>query len=120
MPASENTRKIIVDQTGRITALPDNLRPLKVGDRILIDRKRVDSADVVEKIREVSTQHSRQLSHLMAHAIETFGSEEAAEEWMSIECGALNNESPANFIRKTGNLGEVDRILGCIDYGMIA
>lgn len=59
-------------------------------------------------------------SQLMSHAIETFGSEEAAAEWMSIECGALNNESPANFIHKTGNLAEVDRILGCIDYGMIA
>jgi len=130
MSFSENTRKIVVDSTGRITALPDdlraNVRPLKVGDRILIDRKRVHSADLVEKIKEARTKYSpagtrlRKLPHLMAHAIETFGSAAVAEVWLSSECGALNNQTPTEFIQSTGNEAEVERILGCIDYGMIA
>jgi hypothetical protein len=123
MPSSKNTRKIVVDSTGRITALlPENSSalPLRIGDRILVDRmdKSVNGRSAKKPLQQ--RMSGAKQSPLMKHAIETFGSEEAAEEWMSIECGALNNESPANFIHKTGNVAEVDRILGCIDYGMIA
>jgi len=123
MPSSQKTRKIVVDPTGRITALlPDNFStlPLRIGDRILVDQ--IDKTVNGRSAKKPLSQHTPGAKHspLMKHAIETFGSEEAAEEWMSIECGALNNESPANFIHKTGNVAEVDRILGCIDYGMIA
>jgi hypothetical protein len=59
-------------------------------------------------------------SKVMAHAIETFGSEAVAREWLTSECGALNNQAPTDFIKRTGNEAEVERILGCIDHGMLA
>ena len=59
-------------------------------------------------------------SKVMAHAIEAFGSEAVAREWLSSECDALNNQTPTGFIKRTGNEAEVERILGCIDHGMIA
>ncbi len=175
MASSENTRKIVVDSSGRITALgvtkkrgePDEISidslPLKIGDRIAI---RVATGDKVERAStkdahkrgkvydhngmsalSVGDIHPippkmpferitlpnrkpssiaedaatvRKTSPLMKHAIETFGSEKAAREWMSVECGALNNKTPAEFIKSTGDVAEVDRILGCIDYGIIA
>jgi len=113
MLPSEITHNVVLDSSGRITALPDdshlNSVPLRIGDRLLIDRS--DDGNALKGQR-----HSR----LMKHAIETFGSEQAAREWLSIECGALNNRSPSEFINNTGNVAEVERILNCIDYGMIA
>jgi len=75
---------------------------------------------LLELTEKPGVAEAQQYSKLMEHAIDTFGSEETAREWLSIECGALNNQSPNNFIRGTGNLAEVDRILTCLDYGMIA
>lgn len=59
-------------------------------------------------------------AHLMKHAVDTFGSEKIARIWLSTECGVLNNQTPAAFLQSTRNSAEVERILGCIDYGMIA
>ena len=59
-------------------------------------------------------------ARLMKHAVDTFGSEKVARVWLSTECGVLNNQTPAAFLQSTGNSAEVERILGCIDYGMIA
>lgn len=56
---------------------------------------------------------------LLAHASETFGSEAAAWEWLKMTCGAMQNRSPWDLIQQD-NEGEVDRILHCIDHGMIA
>ena len=56
---------------------------------------------------------------LLAHAVETFGSRRAALEWFSSECGALRNQTPFEAIR-AGHGSEVERILACIDYGMLA
>lgn len=72
------------------------------------------------KATGVTTENLPVTSQLMSRAIETFGSEQAAREWLSLECGDLDNRTPAAFIKITGNEGEVERILGCIDYGMIA
>jgi uncharacterized protein (DUF2384 family) len=57
---------------------------------------------------------------LMANSTETFGSEKVAREWLSLECGALNHRPPLDFISDGGNVAEVERILNCLDYGMIA
>ena len=57
---------------------------------------------------------------LLAHAVATFGSERAAQAWLSSECGALNNRTPLGVIRADGTEAEVERILDCIDYGMLA
>ncbi len=56
----------------------------------------------------------------MANSTETFGSEKVAREWLSLECGALNHRPPLDFISDGGNVAEVERILNCLDYGMIA
>jgi uncharacterized protein (DUF2384 family) len=134
MMPDESIRKIVVDSSGRITALPDGASvssmPLKVGDRLLIDRVRSSGrrgslkkeSQKVERGVRVRKSRRRVWGHLKLrnHAIETFGSEKAAEEWLTSECGALNNQTPLDFIRMTGNHAEVERILGCIDYGMIA
>ncbi len=56
---------------------------------------------------------------LLAHAVDTFGSERSARSWLSSECGALNNQTPFDVFR-TGDVAEVERILDCIDYGMLA
>jgi uncharacterized protein (DUF2384 family) len=55
-----------------------------------------------------------------AHALRTFGSASLAAEWFEAECGALGNRSPIDTMNDDGGGREVDRILGCIDYGMIA
>jgi hypothetical protein len=57
---------------------------------------------------------------LLAHAVETFGSERIARKWLSSECGALHNRTPLQVIQSEGNETEVERILDCIDYGMLA
>jgi uncharacterized protein (DUF2384 family) len=56
---------------------------------------------------------------LMAHAVDTFGSERKALNWFSVECGDLKNQSPLSVIL-SGNHSEVERILDCIDHGMLA
>lgn len=53
------------------------------------------------------------------HAVETFGSERIARNWLSGACGALNNRTPLQVIQGEGE-AEVERILDCIDYGMLA
>src|ERR1700680_308012 len=57
---------------------------------------------------------------LWAHALKTFGSASLATEWFLAECGALDNRAPIDSITREDGTREVDRILGCIDYGMIA
>lgn len=57
---------------------------------------------------------------LLAHLLDTFGSEPTARDWLSSECGALNNRTPLEVIRAEGNELEVERVLTCIDYGMFA
>jgi uncharacterized protein (DUF2384 family) len=56
----------------------------------------------------------------MNHAVDTFGCEKVARLWLSIQCGALDNQTPAAFLQTTRNSAEVERILGCIDHGIIA
>ena len=55
-----------------------------------------------------------------AHAHRTFGSASLAAEWFLAECGALGNRPPVDTIGDDGGALEIERILGCIDYGMIA
>jgi uncharacterized protein (DUF2384 family) len=57
---------------------------------------------------------------LWAHALRTFGSASLATEWFLTRCGALDNRSPIETVRDEDGRQEVDRILGCIDHGMIA
>jgi uncharacterized protein (DUF2384 family) len=57
---------------------------------------------------------------LWAHARKTFGSASLAADWFVAECGALDRRAPIDAIREEGGRQEIDRILGCIDYGMIA
>lgn len=70
-------------------------------------------ASVRKREREVSPS-------LLAHLLETFGSEPTARNWLSSECGALNNRTPLEVIQADGNELEVERVLNCIDYGMLA
>lgn len=64
---------------------------------------------------------SRQIpKSLWAHALQTFGSASLATEWFLAACGALDNRAPIDAIRSEDGRQEVDRVLGCIDYGMIA
>ncbi len=115
--------------------------PLKVGDhisiveaiighrtierdlhpRIIIEAPIVKADAVVRAVKApASDKNGTIISTLIRHASETFGSKRVAAEWFHIECGALNNETPAAFLKKTGNVAEIERILNCIDYGMIA
>ncbi len=55
-----------------------------------------------------------------AHALKTFGSASLATDWFLTECGALGNRAPIETMNDDGGGREIDRILGCIDYGMIA
>jgi hypothetical protein len=57
---------------------------------------------------------------LLAHAVETFGSAQRARRWLSSECGALNNRTPLQVIQGAGHEAAVERILDCIDHGMMA
>ena len=57
---------------------------------------------------------------LWAHALKTFGSASLAVDWFVAECGALGNRSPIDTMNDDGGGHEIDRILGCIDYGMLA
>jgi len=72
-----------------------------------------------------NTSRSKRKTHAistnaLAHATETFGSEQAARRWLSSECGALNNRTPLQLIQGEGGVMEVDRILSCIDHGIFA
>jgi uncharacterized protein (DUF2384 family) len=55
-----------------------------------------------------------------AHALRMFGSASSAADWFVAECGALGNRSPIDTVSDDGGGREIDRILGCIDYRMIA
>jgi RNA polymerase sigma-70 factor, ECF subfamily len=85
--------------------------------RLAWRRSNVDAGDETPK----STKEPAHLNpNLLAHAVETFGSERAAQAWLSSECGALNNRTPLEVIQSGGDDAEVERILACIAYGMIA
>jgi hypothetical protein len=58
--------------------------------------------------------------NLFSHAVDTFGSARVALRWLTSDCGALNNRSPFDVILNDSNEPEVERILDCIDYGMLA
>ena len=67
------------------------------------------------------TKSDKDLSaSLLAHVVETFGTEQTARRWLISECGALNNRTPLHVIEDTGDYTTVERVLDCIDYGMIA
>lgn len=57
---------------------------------------------------------------LWRHALDTFGSSERAMEWFQTACGDLDNRAPIAVLDAHGGKQEVERILGCIDHGMIA
>ena len=57
------------------------------------------------------------VTRVVAHAIETFGSEEKAHRWLISSSGALGKESPYSFL-KAGNCEAVDEELSRIDYGV--
>lgn len=52
--------------------------------------------------------------------IETFGSPESAANWLRHGCGDLNNLSPVEYLRASGNEAEISRVLDCIDHGAFA
>jgi len=43
-----------------------------------------------------------------------------AEKWVYSRCGSLDDRLPFDVITSTGSEAEVERILNCIDHGMIA
>lgn len=57
---------------------------------------------------------------LQTHARATFGSVPLATEWFLAGCGALHNRAPVDALGDKDGEREIERILGCIDYGMIA
>ena len=72
-------------------------------------------------IRPRKGLHRRGVSmRLLVHAAETFGSEQAAQKWLMSECGALNKRTPLQSIEDAGDDPKVERVLDCIDHGMIA
>jgi cold shock protein len=71
------------------------------------------------KLPEVSRNVNAASTRLLAHAVETFGSELSAGNWLSSECYALNNRTPF-AVMIAGDAREVERILDCIDHGMLA
>lgn len=127
----EQTERNGLIDTSKITAVN-----VQAGDRILFGRHSctdpnldgneymVISEDEILGVLTNGAPDTQRIIGLPArvvnHAIETFGSEEVAERWLSSECGALNNEAPADVIANTGSDTEVQRILDCIDHGMIA
>ncbi len=131
MPASNKKVKVFVDSDGRLTEL---LRRLKVetvkspvagpgakGDFFQLAASGQDAPRLVIPDKTARRKTGPRLSSaLLQHAIEVFGSEAAARRWMSHECGSLNNRTPLEVIHSDANEAEVERILSCIDYGMIA
>jgi putative toxin-antitoxin system antitoxin component (TIGR02293 family) len=53
------------------------------------------------------------------HAVDTFGSEERAEQWMHIPLSELNGRTPEDALASDPQAAdEIDAILGRIDYGV--
>ena len=71
------------------------------------------------KAQTLTGPESKMKQNLFAHAVETFGSENAALDWFSSQCGALKNQTPLEAL-ESGNAADVERILDRIDYGMLA
>lgn len=101
--------------TGEVSGLAEAIADLQASQERL-----------TELMDTLSTKPSRRRKRanispeLIAHAVEVFGSEATAHIWLSSECGSLNNRTPLQVIQTDGNESEVERVLGCIDYGMIA
>ena len=53
---------------------------------------------------------------VLEHAVTTFGSQNKAWDWLSSECGALQNRIPLDLLRK-GDLELVEEELSRIDHG---
>lgn len=94
-------------------------------DELMLDFLEVlaprDLADV--EFSEVTLNDGQLLSKaskgLFSHAVDTFGSDSIARQWFSIQCGAMDNRTPLQLV-ESGQAAEVERILDCIDYGMLA
>ena len=96
-----------------------NQEPAKAGSPAIPGKtgpqKRSRPASAQNRIRS-----ERVSTKLLIHAAETFGSEQSARRWLMSECGALDNRTPLQFIEDAGDDTRVERVLDCIDYGMIA
>jgi hypothetical protein len=83
-------------------------------------RKRKGRKAGLAKLPAVSERPDELSATLFARLVDTFGSELAAHNWLSSECGDLNNRTPLEVIHADGTGAEVEHILDCIDHGMIA
>jgi hypothetical protein len=96
-------------------------KPAKIGHSKIGHSKNTTKAATSVSAKRARGSKLRDLASpdLLAHTLETFGSERVARRWLSSQCGDLNNQTPLQAIQ-AGNEAEVERILGCIDYGMLA
>ena len=77
-------------------------------------------SDIPPWCKKIPTGGDGEFKLLWLHALDTFGSSARATEWFQTACGDLENRAPIDLLSDNSGKQEVDRILGCIDHGMIA
>lgn len=116
----EATVNLALDEITKLIEQARSLEESATHMRRLLDRK-VELEDVRRALDRKDREKWDLVSvDLLAHAVDTFGSEKNARAWLSSECGALDRQTPLQVIARDGNSKEVERILDCIDYGMFA
>lgn len=68
---------------------------------------------------KIKSEYSANQAHILELAIDTFGSQETAEAWMS-DFNLMLGGTPLTIAESDQGVQEVKKILGAISYGGVA
>lgn len=84
-----------------------------ISDRTLSRRLASDA-----RLSADESDRMMRLARVMAHAIDTFGTQEKAAHWMQTSNLVLEGQTPLSLLDTDAGVRQVDTILGRIDYGL--
>jgi len=73
-----------------------------------------------EKLSLPESDRMMRLARVVAHALDTFGTEEKAALWLRTPNIVLGGDAPLHLLDTDSGAREVDTVLGRIDYGLFS
>jgi putative toxin-antitoxin system antitoxin component (TIGR02293 family) len=71
-----------------------------------------------ERLSSAESDRMMRLARVVAHALDTLGTEQKAASWLKTPNIVLGGESPLSLLDTDAGANEVDTVLGRIDYGI--
>lgn len=89
-------------------------RVLQIPQRTLLRRKKED------RLQPAESDRLYRLARVVAHAVEVFEDEEAAQRWLGKPNRALGGRTPLHLLDTDAGVTHVDEVLTRIDYGIFS